>query len=165
MAGWWAEEEPRMGQGMGRNRRQAVCGKNTGLFPKMHVLVPHPRVTGAALREPWDDMSPLQITTLTHRISWALWAYEWKCAVQMSSIRNRKWSLFHSRFLGYATLQSALQLVVLALLVPSLHVCPWKGSTMTDKNWRLWRLKPGQEEQKTWFQKALKQYLQKASQA
>lgn len=146
MAGWRAEELSLVGQGMGRNRRQALQWKEHWVrYPKRRVLAPHPQVPGAALRVPWHHThkspckgeSPLQRTTLlTHRISWALWAYELKCAVQRSSIRNRKWTLFHSRFLGYATPQVGLQFVALAILILSLSVCPWKGSAMTDKNWR-----------------------------
>lgn len=45
------------------------------------------------------------------------------------------------------------------------NVYPWKGSTMTAKNWtKGWHrenVKPGQEEWKTWFQKVLKWCVQR----
>lgn len=64
-------------------------------------------------------------------------------------ITNRKWTLFYSAVHRVCyTAQSALQFIALAFLIPSLKVCPWKGSATTyKKRTGLYRQKPDQEEQ------------------
>lgn len=78
-------------------------------------------------------------------------ACELEHAVQMSGVstRDRKWALhFIPPFKGWVTLQVCL--AIRCLLTPSLSVCPWKGSTVTDKNpttgYYRETVRPGQEE-------------------